>query len=573
MVTATETRRAAPGAGFVLSVLASGQFLMTLDSSVMNVSIRQVAADTGTTVTGIQTAITLYTLVMASLMITGGKVGAVAGRRRAFSIGLVIYGAGSLTTAAAPNLGVLLIGWSLLEGIGAALIMPAIVALVAGNFPAPRRPAAYGLIAAAGAIAVAAGPLIGGAVTTFASWRWVFVGEAVIVVAILVALRKIHDVAPSGTVRFDWIGALLSILGLSLLVFGVLKSGTWGLVKAKPAGPVLLGTSPVVWLVLGGLLVIYGFFLWEGHVERGSGEPLIRPGMLRNRQLAGGLTIFFFQFFIQAGVFFTVPLFLSVVLELSALQTGVRLLPLSIALLVTAIGIPRLAPGASPRLVVRCGLASMTAGTLVFVGGISPGADAGIVTIPMLLLGLGIGALASQLGAVTVSAVPDNESPEVGGLQNTVTNLGASLGTALVGAVLIATLTTGLVRGIQASTAIPADVRTQATTQLSGGVPFISDSDLRAQLETANVPAEQAAAVEKANSDARFTALRTSLLVVALVAIAALFCTGMIPVKPVGQPAGSLPADGAVDGSPDDGGMDGSAESLDPSTAAGSAGP
>jgi hypothetical protein len=336
---------------------------------------------------------------------------------------------------------------------------------------------------------------------------------------------------------------------------------------------VLLWTSPVVWLVLGGLLVVYGFFLWEGHVERGPGEPLIRPEMLRNRQLAGGLTMFFFQFFIQAGVFFTVPLFLSVVLELSALQTGVRLLPLSVALLVTAIGIPRLAPGASPRLVVRFGLASMIAGTLVFIGGISPGADAGIVTIPMLLLGLGIGALASQLGAVTVSAVPDNESPEVGGLQNTVTNLGASLGTALVGAVLIATLTAGLARGIQASTAIPADVKTQATTQLSGGGPFISDSDLRAQLEAANVPAEQAAAVEKANSDARFTALRTSLLVVALVAIAALFGTGMIPVKPVGQPASSVPADSAADGSPDDGRIDDSAEILDPSTAAESGGP
>jgi MFS family permease len=269
--TVTETRRAAPGTGFVLLVLASGQFLMTLDSSVMNVSIRQVAADTGTTVTGIQ---------MASLMITGGKIGAIAGRRRAFSLGLVIYGAGSLTTAAAPNLGVLLAGWSGLEGIGAALIMPAIVALVAGNFPAARRPAAYGMIAAAGAIAVAVGPLIGGAVTTFASWRWVFVGEAVVVAGILVALRKIHDAAPSGPIRFDGIGALLSIAGLSLLVFGVLKSGTWGFVEPKPSGPVLLGTSPVVWLVLGGLLIIYLFFLREGHVERRDGEPLIRPGML-----------------------------------------------------------------------------------------------------------------------------------------------------------------------------------------------------------------------------------------------------------------------------------------------------
>lgn len=535
MVTVAEARRTAPGTGFVLSVLASGQFLMTLDSSVMNVSIRQVAADTGTTVTGIQTAITLYTLVMASLMITGGKVGAIAGRRRAFSIGLVIYGAGSLTTAVAPNLGVLLVGWSGVEGIGAALIMPAIVALVAGNVPPGRRPAAYGLIAAAGAIAVAAGPLIGGAVTTFASWRWVFAGEVVIVAGILVALRKVHDAPAAGRVRFDGVGALLSITGLSLLVFGVLQSGTWGFVRPKPGGPALLGTSPVTWLVLGGLLILYGFFLWEGHAERRGGEPLIRPQMLRNTQLRAGLTMFFFQFFVQAGVFFTVPLFLSVVLELSALQTGVRLLPLSVALLAAAVGIPRLAPRARPRLVVRLGLASMTAGTLVFIAGISPGANAGIVTIPMLLLGLGIGALASQLGAVTVSAVPDSQSPEVGGLQNTVTNLGASLGTALVGAALIATLTTGLVHGLQGSSAIPADVKTKATTQLSAGVPFISDSDLKAQLDKANVPAAQADAVLNANSDARLTALRTSLLIVALVAVVALFCTGTIPVKPAVQ--------------------------------------
>jgi MFS family permease len=527
---------AAPGSGFVLAVLASGQFLMTLDSSVMNVPIRQVAADVGTTVSGIQTAITLYTLVMAALMITGGKIGAIVGRRRAFAAGLVIYGAGTLTTAVAPNLGVLLFGWSLLEGIGAALIMPAIVALVAGNFPAERRAAAYGLIAASGAIAVAAGPLIGGAVTTFASWRWVFVGEAVIVAGILVVVRKIQDAPPAGRVRFDVVGALLSIAGLSLLVYGVLMGGTWGFVKPKPAGPALLGTSPVVWLVLAGLLVIYGFFLWEGHLSHRGGEPLIRPAMLRNPQLAGGLTMFFFQFFIQAGVFFTVPLFLSVVLELSALQTGVRLLPLSVALLAAAVGIPRFAPGARPRLVVRLSLASMTAGTLVFVGGLSPAADAAIVTIPMLLLGLGIGALASQLGAVTVSAVPDRDTPEVGGLQNTVTNLGASLGTALVGAVLIATLTTGLIGGVQASSAIPADVKTSATTQLSSGVPFVSDSDLQKQLDKANVPPAQADAVMAANSDARLGALRTSLLVVALVAIAGLFCAGMIPAEPVGKP-------------------------------------
>ncbi len=221
---------------------------MTLDSSVMNVSIATVASDIGTTVTGIQTAITLYTLVMATLMITGGKIGAIIGRRRAFSIGCVIYGAGSLTTAVAPNLGVLLFGWSLLEGIGAALIMPAIVALVAGNFPPERRSSAYGLIAAAGAIAVAVGPLIGGAVTTFVSWRLVFVGEVVIVIVILALARRVHDVPPTGRHRLDFVGSILSILGLELAVFGVLRSSEWGWVTPKQGAPQLFGISLVSWL-------------------------------------------------------------------------------------------------------------------------------------------------------------------------------------------------------------------------------------------------------------------------------------------------------------------------------------
>ena len=190
---AVSEQRAASASGLILLTLASGQFLMTLDSSVMNVSIATVAKDVGTTVTGIQTAITFYTLVMASLMITGGKLGQILGRKRAFAIGCVIYACGSFITAISQSLTVLMIGWSVLEGVGAALILPAIVALVASNFPASERPRAYGLVASAGAIAVAAGPLIGGLFTTYASWRWVFVGEVLIVLAILVVGRKIAD--------------------------------------------------------------------------------------------------------------------------------------------------------------------------------------------------------------------------------------------------------------------------------------------------------------------------------------------------------------------------------------------
>src|SRR3989440_11113775 len=176
----TDAKTRAGSTGIVLVTLAAGQFLMTLDSSVMNVSIATVAKDVGTSVTGIQTAITFYTLVMASLMIPGGRIGQILGRKRAFAIGCVIYGCGSLTTALSPNLAVLLVGWSVLEGVGAALIMPAIVALVASNFTRPERPRAYGLVASAGAIAVAAGALIGGLFTTYLSWRLVFVGEGVV---------------------------------------------------------------------------------------------------------------------------------------------------------------------------------------------------------------------------------------------------------------------------------------------------------------------------------------------------------------------------------------------------------
>ena len=348
-------KQAASASGLILFTLASGQFLMTLDSSVMNVSIATVAKDVGTTVTGIQTAITFYTLVMASLMITGGKLGQILGRKRAFGIGCVIYGCGSFITAISKSLAVLMFGWSVLEGVGAALILPAIVALVASNFEAAERPRAYGLVASAGAIAVAAGPLIGGLFTTYASWRWVFVGEVLIVIAILLVGRRIADSPPATRPRLDLVGTALSALGLGLVVFAILKAGSWGFVQPKPSAPQWLGLSPAIWLLFGGGAVIFLFFTWESRLLARGREPLVDPSILLNRTLRGGLTAFFFQYLLQAGLFFAVPLFLSVALGLSAIATGVRLLPLSVTLLLAAVGIPRVFPNASPRRVVRIG--------------------------------------------------------------------------------------------------------------------------------------------------------------------------------------------------------------------------
>jgi MFS family permease len=522
--------KAATGSGVVLLTLASGQFLMTLDSSVMNVSIAQVAEDVGTTVTGVQTAITLYTLVMATSMITGGKIGSMIGRRRAFAIGCVIYGLGSFTTALAPNLTVLIIGWSVLEGLGAALIMPATVALVASNFAASERPRAYGLVASAGAIAVAAGPLIGGAVTTYWTWRLVFAGEVVVVAGILLLSRRINDAAPPDTrPRIDVVGVVLSAAGLGMAVFGVLRSGEWGWITPKADAPSWWGLSPTIWLVMAGLVVIRGFFSWEHRVERAGREPLVSVALLRNAQLVGGLTMFAFQFLIQAGLFFTVPLYLSVALGLSALDTGIRLLPLSVTLLIAAVGIPRFRPHASPRRVVAVGLVMMLAGIVSLVAALEVGAGPEIVTVPLLLAGLGVGALASQLGAVTVSSVDDRLSGDVGGIQNTMTNIGASLGTALAGSILIGALSASFIQGIQENPDVPPELSATAEVELAGGVPFVSDAALEDALAETDLPPDTADAIVDANESARIDGLRVSLSVLAIITLVGLFFTRLLP--------------------------------------------
>jgi EmrB/QacA subfamily drug resistance transporter len=526
------------GAGLILFTLATGQFLMTLDTSVMNVSIATVANDLGTTVTGVQTAITLYTLVMASLMVLGGKIGSIMGRKRAFSLGCIIYGCGSMTTALAPNLTVLIIGWSFLEGIGAVLIMPAIVGLVAGNFPPAGRPKAYGLIAAAGAIAVAVGPVIGGFMTTYFSWRYVFAGEVIIVIAILFLARRAADEPLGARPHLDLIGAVISSAGLALIVLGVLKSSTWGWFMPKEGAPSLFGLSLTIWFIIAGLFCLWLFLRWQNRLEDGGKEPLISPALLRVKQLTAGLVTFLFQFMIQAGLFFIVPLFLSVVLGLSPMATGVRLLPLSLSLLVAAVGIPKLLPNANPRRVVRVGMLALIAGILVLIGSLEVGADSSIVFIPMLIIGFGIGALASQLGNVTVSSVPTEKSSEVGGLQNTASQLGASIGTALAGSILIAALTASFLAGIEANPNVPQSAKDQANVQLAAGAPFSSDTDLEAQMTEAGYSQSEIDIVLKQNEESQIDGLRAALSVLAVMGVIALFFTGRIPKK---QP-GSAPA-------------------------------
>jgi MFS family permease len=534
-VAATSTARSA--SGLVLITLAAGQFVMTLDSSVMNVSMVQVANDVGSDITGIQTAITLYTLVMAATMITGGKIGQIIGPKKAFMIGCAIYAAGSLTTALSQSLSVLLFGWSFLEGIGAALIMPALVALVASNFAAADRPKAYGLLAAGAAIAVAVGPLIGGLCTTYLTWRVVFVGEVVLVGLILLVARRMTAAPPNPDVRLDLVGTGLSGSGLALFVFGLLRSGAWGFVQPKVGAPDLLGLSPSFWLMLTGLLVLRVFLGWEHMMVAKGREPLVDPELLKNSRLKAGLGAFFFQFIMQGGLFYLIAVYLTVALGLSAIDTGLRLMPLSFALLAAAVGIPRLFPSASPRLVAQCGFALLGSALVLLIVLLNYRSGADVVTWPLLLAGLGMGALASQLGAVTVAAVPDERSGEVGGLQNTGTNLGASIATALAGAVLIGALTASFLSNVQNDPRIPDSVKQSAEVELAAGVPFVSDDQLSDGLKAAGVDPEVAQAIIDSNTEARVRALQVALAVLSLMGVGALMVAGRLPERREPVPA------------------------------------
>ena len=525
----------APSSAGVLASLGAAQFVMAVDSTAMNVSIVNVATDVGSDITGVQTAITMYTLVMASLMVTGGKIGQLIGHRRAFLIGAAVYAAGSLTTAIAPNLAVLLIGWSFLEGVGAALILPAVVALVASNVDPDRRSGAYGLVAAAGAVAVAVGPLLGGMCATYLSWRLVFAGEVVLIVVIIVASRRMVSVAPDTSTEIDVVGAVLSAVGLGLVVFGVLRSGVWGFVTAKPGTSAILGLSPAFVSMVAGGVVLWVFVMHQQRVVARGGEPLVDVSLLQVQQLRSGLASGAFQFFLQGGLFYLIALYLTVAVGLSAIATGTRLMPLSITLLVAAVGVPKLFPNASPRRVVRLGFGALVTGTVLLIVLLDLGDGAQIVSGPLLLAGLGIGALASQLANVSVAAVPEHRSGEVGGLQNTANNLGSSIATALAGAVLIATLTTAFLQGLATNPDVPAELLRSAEVELAAGIPFLSDAELERALDATDLDDGVAAAILEENSGARIGALRTALGVIALGGIAAMFASRRIPTEQPGR--------------------------------------
>jgi EmrB/QacA subfamily drug resistance transporter len=528
----------------VLAVLAAAQFLMVLDQAVMNVSISQLVADFDTTVTAIQAVIALYALVMAGLMLTGGKLGDIFGRRRAFAVGLCIYCVGSALTAASWSVPSLAIGWSVLEGIGAALVLPAMVALVAGNFRGQDRALAYGVLGGVAGAGIAVGPILGGWATTELSWRIVFAGEVVVAIAILIGIRLVEEPPrPARVPTLDWVGSVLSAAGLGVMVLGVLEASNWGWLRPRSSPLEPFGFSLTPFVIAAGALILAGFVAWERRREERGEDPLVHLGLLRLPRLRAGVAMLVSQNLILMGVFFTVPLFLQIVQGLDALETGVRMLPASVGLFAAALLGSALAKRYPARTLVRIGLAITFVSTLLLLDTVDTTLDDAAFLIAMGVLGIGMGLIVSQLGNVVQSAVGDDDRSEAGGLQNTAAQLGSALGTALLGAIVISGLLLAFTDNIASDPQISSGIQEQVEVHVAAGASFVESEQVEATATEEGVPPQTVAAIVDDYEDGQIAALKTAFLFASLLVLASFFATRGLPTRRFDEIAAGAPAE------------------------------
>jgi len=430
--------------------LALAQFVCSYAGTTMNVSISNIAQDLGTDVHSIQITITFFTLTMAALMIPGSKLTDIWGRKFCLMLGLIVYGLGALIATMAQGIGLLMFGYSLLEGVGTALLIPPVYILCTVTFlDMPTRAKAFGMISAAGGIGSAAGPLIGGVITSAISWRASFTLQILIVLLIIVLSRHLADPGVQGArPKFDIIGTILSAAGLIFVVLGILQSGVYGWFTATQdftiGNTVIIpkgGISPV-WLFVGiGALFLVGFFFWIRSRERADKEPLLSTHLFRNRTSNLGLVTQNIQWLIMQGSFFVISVYLQTVHHFTAIQTGLTLTPTTIGVLISAALAGRLAQRHAQRNLIQAGFVVTVVGMILLLL-LSNFISSVLAAIPgLLLIGLGVGVMLTSSVNVVQSSFPDKDQGEISGLSRSVSNLGSSLGTAFVGSVLVSSIT------------------------------------------------------------------------------------------------------------------------------------
>ncbi len=512
----------------VLGVLSAAMFVYVIDTTLMNVSISALVEDLGTTVGAVQAAITLYTLTMASFMLTGGKLGDIWGSKRAFRIGLIIYGIGTTITAFAPTIGFVMFGWSILEGLGSALIVPAINTLVRANFKGPKRASAYGLLFGVAAAGAAFGPLIGGWVTTYLSWRIAFGAEALIVLGVLLASGLITD-APAviPKPKLDFVGVGLSVAGMGLFVFGILQTTSRG------------WQDPLVLSLVGlGAVLIGTFVWWVRKMEREGRPALLHPSIFRHRSTSAGLPILSTQTFAQAGLLFLIPLFTQSMLGFDALQTGITLLPLSIGVLLTSTLTPSLGQRIYPKYIIQAGLVLLFIGGFILAGSLEDATQASDMALGLLIGGLAIGLIAGQLPNLILSGVDANEASEASGLQGTAQNLGMALGTAVIGTVILSIAMSSIGDGVTDSTVVPEEMKSDIQSAFENGLNSADADSVENDISAA--PADVQDELGTIYNEAGVDGFQGAILVGGLVALFGALLAFRLPKQ-------KLPGDGGVE--------------------------
>lgn len=514
----SETKKAT-SFGLVIFTLSLAQFIMSVDTTIMNVSIPTLVEDLDTTVSGVQGAITLYALVMASLMLIGGKLGEVYGRKKIFQIGLVIFSIGTTITAFSSNIYMLMFGWSILEGIGAALMMPAMMALISINFQGKQRVAALGIVAAVAGAAVAVGPILGGALSTYATWRYAFIGELFIAIPALLLTKVIYDSSVENKEKLDVKGAIIVASGLGLFVFGVLQATNYGWIRATQpfvlAGREidLFGLSIVPFISGLGLILCWYFLRYQKQRKEAKKSFLLNIDLLKIISLKSGLSVVLITQLVLAGIMFIMPLFLQLVLGYSAMKSGVALLPVSLSLIMASVFGQKFLSKKLPIQNVRLGQLLMLFGIIAIYFSIGNDTNTVDLIIPFVLLGSGIGLIFPFIQTIVLGSASDRDSSQVSGLNYTAQQLGMSLGTAVIGSVLLLSLGNIFVKGLENSSAFDQALVEQNKVEISSGVQFVSNDDLEVALASSDLSETQQEVLFQINSDSRLVALKSSLIV------------------------------------------------------------
>ena len=500
-----------------LIILSLALAIIIIDTTLLNVSLRTIISDLHTDLRSMQWVITIYSLILAAFTITGGRLGDLFGRKRMFLVGAIIFAVGSFLASISTNVGMMIAGEAIIEGLGAALMMPATASLLVTNFKGRDRSIAFGVWGGIAAASSAIGPILGGWLTTSYSWRWGFRINIVVVALVLLGaflIREDHSLRRKS--KLDVMGIVLSSLGMLSVVFGFIQASTYGWFKAKEQ-LVLFGqtinlgslSATPVFILLG--LVILGIFLWHERRRESKGlTPLLSLGLFKNRTFVAGASTMGVLALGQAGLFFTIPVFLQAVRNLDALHTGLTLLPMSISLLIAAPFSAFLVKYISPKRLIQSGLVLSIVAFIVLYFTLSVDSTAWTLAPGFVIFGLGMGLIMAQASNLTLSAVSVEESGEASGVNNTLRMVGQTLGSAILGAVLLSALTANVTTHLNESRIIPAQVKQGLEAGLSSHISDISFGDTGSQ--TGNLPPQVGAEITKITNQSIVEANKTVML-------------------------------------------------------------